>query len=140
MRCLLNPIARERVNRVLSVGLIIALIPLWSLCSRLSGSPSVPGQEGPQAPSPSSHAQAVSHAVGSPQQCTGLVDAAYPGRGTAHAGVWDHPFHAFEPSGEPHIVGTTRIGGGDTLIIASGSYRMGFGAPGAGSCDPRRRY
>jgi hypothetical protein len=34
------------------------------------------------------------------------------------------------------VTGTTRIGGGDTLIIGPGSYRMGFGAPGAGRCKP----
>ena len=66
---------------------------------------------------------------GSPAQCTGLADAAYPGSGTGQHCAWDHPFRALPPGGTP------RITGGDTLIIASGSYRMGYGAPGADNCE-----
>jgi hypothetical protein len=66
---------------------------------------------------------------GSPDQCTGLADAAYPGSGTAQPCAWDHPFRALPPDDTPRIVG------GDTLIIASGSYTMGLGAPGADNCD-----
>jgi hypothetical protein len=69
-----------------------------------------------------------------PQKCTGLVDAAYPGSGTNQACAWDHPFRALPPGGTP------RIAGGDTLIIRAGSYRMGYGAPGAGSCDAGGSY
>ena len=43
--------------------------------------------------------------------------------------AWDHPFRALPPDGTP------RIAGGDTLIIAAGSYRMGYDAPGADNCD-----
>jgi hypothetical protein len=66
---------------------------------------------------------------GSPTQCTGLVDAPYPGSGSAQACAWDHPFRALPPDGTP------RIAGGDTLIIGPGSYRMGYGAPGADNCE-----
>ncbi len=66
---------------------------------------------------------------GSPTQCTGLVNAPYPGTGTDQPCAWDHPFRALPPGGPP------RIAGGDTLIIAAGSYRMGYGAPGAETCD-----
>ncbi|MFN4218444.1 MAG: choice-of-anchor Q domain-containing protein, partial [Candidatus Bipolaricaulia bacterium] len=66
---------------------------------------------------------------GSPQQCTGLVDAPYLGNGTNQPCAWDHPFRALPPGGTP------RIAGGDTLIIGSGSYMMGYGAPGADNCD-----
>ncbi len=62
---------------------------------------------------------------GSPQQCTGLVDAPYPGEGLHQPCAWDHPFRALPPDGP------ARLRGGDTLIIGPGSYRMGFGAPGA---------
>ena len=62
---------------------------------------------------------------GSLEQCTGLVDAPYPGEGTGQPCAWDHPFRALPPGGPPNIAG------GDTLIIGSGSYRMGYGAPGA---------
>ncbi len=61
---------------------------------------------------------------GSPYQCTGLADAPYPGSGTSQPCAWDHPFRALPPGG-PAL-----IDGGDTLIIGSGSYRMGYGAPG----------
>ncbi|MBM3135179.1 MAG: hypothetical protein FJZ89_07835, partial [Chloroflexi bacterium] len=65
---------------------------------------------------------------GSPEQCTGLVNAPYPGSGTGQPCAWDHPFRALPPGGTP------RLAGGDTLIIGAGSYRMGYGAPGAGNC------
>ncbi|MFQ6101350.1 MAG: choice-of-anchor Q domain-containing protein [Anaerolineae bacterium] len=65
---------------------------------------------------------------GSPTQCTGLTDAAYPGSGTGQDCAWDHPFRALPPDGSP------RISGGDTLIIGAGSYRMGYGAPGDDNC------
>lgn len=68
---------------------------------------------------------------GGPDLCTGLVDAPYPGSGFDQPCAWDHPFRALPPEGTP------RIQGGDTLIVSSGSYRMGYGAPGTeGVCDP----
>jgi len=66
---------------------------------------------------------------GSTDQCTGLVNAPYPGSGAAQPCAWDHPFRALPPGGTP------RIAGGDTLMIGAGSYMMGFGAPGAEDCD-----
>ena len=66
---------------------------------------------------------------GSAEQCTGLADAPYSGSGTAQSCAWDHPFRAFPP-GE-----AARIRGGDTLTIRAGSYKMGFGAPGAENCE-----
>lgn len=68
---------------------------------------------------------------GTTDQCNGLTDAPYPGNGTNQPCAWDHPFRALSP-GYP-----ARIAGGDTLIIATGSYRMGYGAPGSENlCDP----
>jgi hypothetical protein len=66
---------------------------------------------------------------GSPDQCTGRANAPYPGSGTNQPCAWDHPFRALPPEGTP------RIKGGDTLVIAAGSYMMGYGAPGATNCD-----
>jgi len=71
---------------------------------------------------------------GTVEQCTGLVDTAYPGTGTGQACAWNHPFQALPPGGDPVITG------GDTLIIAAGSYQMGFGAPGAEYCDEDASY
>ncbi|MCJ7583899.1 MAG: S-layer homology domain-containing protein [Anaerolineales bacterium] len=71
---------------------------------------------------------------GSPEQCTGRVNAPYPGSGTIQPCAWDHPFRALPPGGTP------RITGGDTLIIASGSYMMGYGASGAENCDYEGSY
>ncbi len=62
-------------------------------------------------------------------QCNGLVDARYPGSGTGQPCAWDHPFRALPPGESP------RIAGGNTLVIAAGSYRMGLGAPGADNPD-----
>ncbi|MBN1318623.1 MAG: hypothetical protein JXA42_24290 [Anaerolineales bacterium] len=66
---------------------------------------------------------------GSPIQCTGLENAAYPGEGTGQACAWNHPFWALPPEGTPLLYG------GDTLIIESGEYMMGIGAPGSDACD-----
>lgn len=66
---------------------------------------------------------------GSQEQCTGLADAPYPGSGTGQPCAWDHPFRALPPGGTP------RVAGGDTLIITSGSYQMGYGAPGSEACE-----
>ncbi len=63
---------------------------------------------------------------GSTEQCTGQADAPYPGSGVAQPCAWDHPFRALPPMETP------RIAGGDTLRIAAGSYRMGYGAPETG--------
>lgn len=71
---------------------------------------------------------------GTPDQCNGLVDAPYPGSGADQPCAWDHPFRALPPGGEPHI------SGGDTLVLASGSYMMGYGAPGADACDEAAAY
>lgn len=66
---------------------------------------------------------------GSAEECTGIEDAPYPGVGNGQPCAWDHLFRALPP-GRP-----ARIKGGDTLIIAAGSYRMGYGAPGADMCE-----
>jgi len=66
---------------------------------------------------------------GSAEQCTGAVDAPYPGSGTDQPCAWDHPFRALPPDGSP------RIAGGDTLIIGAGAYMMGYDAAGADACE-----
>ena len=66
---------------------------------------------------------------GTAAQCTGKADAPYAGTGTAQPCAWNHPFQALPPQGAP------RIAGGDTLVIGSGQYRMGAGAPGAEGCQ-----
>ena len=63
---------------------------------------------------------------GSPAQCDGRHDAAYS-KTTKPACAWRHPFDALLPGGP------ARIAGGDTLIVAAGSYQMGLGAPDAQS-------
>jgi hypothetical protein len=78
--------------------------------------------------SPSANTYYVRPDGGSTDQCTGRVDAPYPDSGTDQPCAWDHPFRALPPDGTP------RIAGGDTLVIASGSYMMGYGAPGADNC------
>ena len=60
---------------------------------------------------------------GTPEQCTGRSDAAYPGSGSNQACAWRHPFDALPP------VGAARIAGGDTLMIGPGSYKMGYNPP-----------
>ena len=64
---------------------------------------------------------------GTPTQCTGLVDAAYPGSGTAQDCAWEHPFWMLSTPT------TWRIASGDTVIISNESYQLGYGAPATGS-------
>lgn len=71
---------------------------------------------------------------GDAAQCNGQADAAYPGSGTGQACAWKHIFYALPTDGAP------RIAGGDTLIIGSGSYMIGWGAPGAGGPSGSRCY
>ncbi len=84
----------------------------------------------PSPPAPFQSTQGATYYVrpdgGSAAQCSGRTDAPYTGGQDC---AWQHPFYALPPSGAPHI------NGGDTLIIAVGSYQMGYGAPGADSCD-----
>ena len=58
---------------------------------------------------------------GTAEQCTGLVDAPYPGSGTGQACAFNHPFEA---TGLQKYK-TQILQGGDTLLIKNGSYRMG---------------
>ncbi len=69
---------------------------------------------------------------GDARQCDGQTDA--PHQGGSRACAWKHPFIALPPHGKP------RIDGGDTLVIARGSYRMGLGAPGSENCDDEDGY
>ena len=69
---------------------------------------------------------------GSAEQCDGRRDAPYPGKGTHQACAWWHPFEALPPGGP------ARIGAGDTLAIANGSYMMGRGARGTKTLEKCR--
>ena len=71
---------------------------------------------------------------GTADQCTGLTNAPYPGSGTNPACAWSHPFWALNGSGGWNIQG------GDTLVIGSGSYRMGIDAPNTGWCQAEWAY
>ncbi len=67
---------------------------------------------------------------GTAVQCTGQADAACAGTGTGQACAWAHPYWAVTSDGQ------WRITGGDTLMIAPGSYMIGWGAPNTGDwCD-----
>jgi len=67
---------------------------------------------------------------GTSTQCTGKVNADYPGSGAKKPCAFKHPFYALPPGMTPLLKG------GDTLLIASGVYRMGYGAPGATAHPP----
>lgn len=69
---------------------------------------------------------------GTAKQCTGLVDKPYPGSGINQPCAWSHPFWALKIEGG---LPRWRLSSGDTLIIKSGSYMMGYGAPNTGWCD-----
>jgi len=86
------------------------------------------GGEGEPPPS-SGAAYYVRPDGGSTEECTGLANEPYPGSGAAQPCAWDHPFRALPPGATP------RISGGDTLLVATAQYQMGFGAPGTDACD-----
>jgi hypothetical protein len=67
---------------------------------------------------------------GTSVQCNGKANAAYPGSGVGRNCAWSSPMIALPPDGA-----SARLNGGDTLIIHTGQYMIGFGAPGAEACD-----
>lgn len=72
---------------------------------------------------------------GTPDQCTGTVDAPVPANPDARAAcAFAHPFYVLPPGGR------ARMAGGDRLVIAPASYRMGVGAPGAERCNAESSY
>ena len=72
---------------------------------------------------------------GTASQCNGTIDAPYPGTGSNQPCAWSHPFWALDSNGN------WKIQGGDTIIIAAGSYMMGYGAPNtSGWCDVNYTY
>ncbi len=124
------------MRAVTPLSLTLALLILWR-----AATPPTPVNS-LSALSPTGHsaplAQGTTYYVrtdgGSPNECTGLADSPYPGSGTNQPCAWDHPFRALPPGGSP------RIAGGDTLLIVAGSYRMGYGAPGADACEAEGAY
>lgn len=129
---------KQTRQTVYSGGLLILSFFLFVTCAQ--GQPLPPTQGIVLRPSPSPHAPSLTPGGGyntyyvrtdggTAEQCTGLVNAPYPGSGLNQPCAWDHPFRALSPMDAP------RISGGDTLHIAAGSYMMGYGAPGADACD-----
>ncbi len=125
---------------IVRMALVVLLIFTWGICA-VTPPLDESAVEAPASPSnmPRRATASTTYYVrpdgGSDTECTGLADAAYPGSGTNQPCAWDHPFRAFQPSGEPGVPGVARINGGDTLVIGYGAYRMGYGAPGAESCQ-----
>jgi len=66
---------------------------------------------------------------GTGTECSGLVNAPYPGTGSSGDCAWSHPFWALDSGGD------WILQAGDTLLIGSGSFEMGYGAPNTGWCD-----
>jgi len=116
-----------RASTALSLALMLALVAV--ACAPVQIEPPPP----PTEPIRSAPLSPVTYHVrpdgGDYAQCTGLVDAPYPGSGTNRPCAWDHPFRALPPEGLP------RIAGGDTLTVGAGSYQMGLSAPGADVCE-----
>lgn len=71
---------------------------------------------------------------GTAAQCDGKSSAPYPGSGTNKPCAWKHPFYALNSRGQ------WKLKGGDTLVIGTGSYRMGYGAPNTSWCDLTSTY
>jgi hypothetical protein len=71
---------------------------------------------------------------GTARQCTGRADAPYPGSGVRQACAWKHPFWALRINGD-RLSASWKIKGGDTLVVAKGSYEMGIGCPNSDWCS-----
>jgi hypothetical protein len=72
---------------------------------------------------------------GTASQCTGTIDAPYPGSGNNQACSWSHPFWALDSNGN------WKLQGGDTIFIGPGEYVIGYGAPNtSGWCDSSYAY
>jgi hypothetical protein len=121
-----------RIKTALTFTLTLVLV--WCACAPTNQASSPPTSQASNPPTTSTAAVlkpgATTYYVrrdgGAPNQCNGRVNA--PFTGASQDCAWDHPFRALPPDGTP------RIAGGDTLIIASGSYMMGYGAPGDDNC------
>ena len=132
----------QRTNKSLILGFLLilvvaVLIACVSLTPTATFSPPEPYPSITSPTLPSSTTGATYYIRpdgGSADQCNGLADAPYPGKGDNQTCAWNHPFQALPPDGTP------RIAGGDTLIIGAGSYRMGYGASGAEACDNEGSY
>jgi hypothetical protein len=71
---------------------------------------------------------------GTAAQCTGKVDAPYPGTGSAQACAFSNPFYLWTndpPQNKAYELPVWKIAGGDTVILKNGDYRMGFKTPDA---------
>ena len=127
---------KARLSRTGWVCTLLSTL-LWSTCAPATATPGeahIPSTSSAQQVMAQSATYYVRPDGGSHEQCTGRSNAPYPGSGTGQPCAWDHPFRALPPDGTP------RIAGGDTLIIASGSYMMGYGAPGADACEAEGAY
>ncbi len=120
---------------VVLIGVLILTL-VWNACTQVSGSatpipPDVEPAHTPTVRVAPAQTQGLTYYVrpdgGSFEQCNGRADAPYTGASQDCA--WNHPFQALPPGGPP------RISGGDTLLIAGGSYMMGYAAPGADNCE-----
>lgn len=103
------------------IALLIILIT--SACNAFPSN----GYALPEVPVPNGTIYFIRPDGGDAIQCNGLADLAYSGIGNNQACAWNNPNQALPPGGPP------RFSGGDTLIIAAGSYQLGVGSPGANS-------
>lgn len=68
---------------------------------------------------------------GTATQCTGKTDASLAAGQTSKNCAFNHPFWAIAPSPAP----SSKMVGGDTLVIGPGQYMMGHGAPNTTQCS-----
>lgn len=69
---------------------------------------------------------------GTATQCTGLADAAYPGSGVAQSCAFSNPYYLWTNDPTPSQAAETakwKISGGDTVLIGTGDYGMGWRSP-----------
>jgi hypothetical protein len=128
--------SRSVTSQLILISIILGLVACLRRETMDSGEPPFLPETTPVlvSPHPAGSTFYIRPDGGTAEQCTGMVESPYPGTGANQPCAWNHPFQALPPGGTPRIVG------GDTLIIDTGSYMVGYGAPGSENCDYQGSY
>ncbi len=82
-----------------------------------------------------------SSSTGDTTSCTGLCSDLYDGAGTGECCAFSHPSWALGAGSSPTNHSSGVMSSGDTLVIATGSYELGYGAmPSQTGCDAAYTY
>ena len=129
---------RPRLCTIEFVFFVVVI--LFSLSSHDGFSQTAGSASAPHGGAAGGHTWFIRPDGGDRNQCTGLADTAYHGKGSHQACAFKHPYYLFtnDKYGNREWI----LAGGDTVILRGGPYRMGYKGPNPkdywGSCpgDP----